>query len=291
MAFNYNQNDPIYKNYFLGNSKKYTLNSDGCYVFSLARILNIDPVECNNTLKAANCFAADSTGDRCLLDHTLIARAFPSRISSVDKIDPYDNQKCLDAIAKYGAAIVYVDYDGNAASAWDTHFVVFTGNKQLFDSLGGVFKPTSTYPLLRGLRIVNLISQPATPTPPSGMEQLPKDNVIRDAYLALAGECSDDEVKWRLSTNKNIQEIIIDICSGDARFYDKWIKPRIPATPPPIDPNVELTAKLSEVSGQLLNSQTELTAAQIIINKVKAILYGKGWPWTKCNNLKLVVPK
>jgi hypothetical protein len=286
MAFNYNQSDPIYKNTLLGNSKKYSLYSDGCYVFSLAFILGIDPIECNNILKAADCFSADSTGDKCLLDHTKIAGAFPKLISGVDKVEGYDNQKCIDAIALYGKVIVYVDYDGNPVSAFDTHFVTFIGGKQLFDSLGGKIKPTSTYPLLKGLRIVKLIPQPATP--PETVEKLPKDNVIRDIYTALCGGYSEDEINWRMASGKNLVEIITDIVSGDSRFYDKWVKPHIPApTPPPApppDPNVELQNKL-------IVAENQITVFQRVILAIKNILYGKGWPWTKVGNLKKILPQ
>lgn len=163
---NYNQSDPIYKKIFLGNSKKYTLYSDGCYVFSLAHILGIDPILCNDKLKASGCFMADSTDDYCLLDHTKIKLAFPDRIIDVEKVDTYDNVKCLAAIDEYGHCIVKVDYDGSNSTVFDTHFVDFMGNKTLFDSLGGKEKPTSTYPILKGLRIVKLkpITQEETMT-------------------------------------------------------------------------------------------------------------------------------
>lgn len=154
---NYNQLDPLYKKIMLGFSKKYSLYSDGCYVFSLAHVLGIDPVDCNERMKAVNGFMADSTGDKCLMDHTKIAVAFPDRISEVVKYTTYDNVACLDAIKNYSHCIVQVDYDGSPSTVFDTHFVDFIGNKTLFDSLGGKEKPTSTYPLLKGLRVIKLI--------------------------------------------------------------------------------------------------------------------------------------
>jgi hypothetical protein len=153
---NYNQNDPVFKNTKLGFSNKYTLFSDGCYVFCLAYILGIDVIECNEKLKNAGAFMANSEGDVCLLNHTKIASAFPNRIASVAKYDSYDNDAALEAIEKNGKVIVKVDFDGTNSTTMDTHFVTFIGNKTLFDSLGGKEKPTSTYPILRGLRVITL---------------------------------------------------------------------------------------------------------------------------------------
>jgi len=159
---NYNQNDPVYKNTKLGFSNKYTLFSDGCYVFCLAYILGIDVLECNEKLKSAGAFMANSEGDVCLLNHAKIQLAFPNRVVSVAKYDTYDNDACLEAIEKNGACIVKVDYDGSNSTTMDTHFVTFIGNKKLFDSLGGKEKPTSTYPILRGLRVITLKDEVTT---------------------------------------------------------------------------------------------------------------------------------
>lgn len=70
---------------------------------------------------------------------------------------------------------------------------------------------------------------PGTPVDPAPvLEKLPKDQVIKDVYTALCDGFSEDEIAWRLSQNKNIVEIITDICNGDGRFFAKWIKPKIP---------------------------------------------------------------
>lgn len=83
-----------------------------------------------------------------------------------------------------------------------------------------------------------LFPAPTVPTPPT-VEKLPKDNVIRDIYTALCGSFSEDEIAWRMSTNKNIVEIMTDIAQGDGRFFDKWVRPSLPPIiePAPGDPN------------------------------------------------------
>lgn len=72
------------------------------------------------------------------------------------------------------------------------------------------------------------------PAPPSTIEKLPKDSIINDIYKALVGEnASPEELNWRLKSNKNLVEIITDICSGDGRFFKQWVKPHIPELEPP----------------------------------------------------------
>jgi len=115
-------------------------------------------------------------------------------------------------------------------------------------------------------------------TLPPTIEKLPKDEVLRNMYTFLCGSFSDDEIAWRLSQNKNIIDIGNDICSGDARFYDKWIKPKIPAIPvePVITPEP---------------SSHEPCAEAGILTKIHDILYGTGWWWVKYFNIKQVLPK
>jgi hypothetical protein len=79
-----------------------------------------------------------------------------------------------------------------------------------------------TYKDLRGwLAPLDLVEEPSDII--EDMEQLPKDNVLRDILNALCGSTSDDEVKAYLDGGKNIYEVVIDVCQGNERFYNKWI--------------------------------------------------------------------
>lgn len=59
------------------------------------------------------------------------------------------------------------------------------------------------------------------------VEKLPKDSVIGDVYMALTGERNQSDIDFRMEEGKNIQQIIEDICGGDERFYNKWVKPHV----------------------------------------------------------------
>lgn len=78
-----------------------------------------------------------------------------------------------------------------------------------------------------------------TPTPTPAIQQLPKDSVIGDIYEFMTGvRASSDEIKWRLQSEKNLVEIGNDIAGGDNRFFDRWVKPKIPvAEITPIPPS------------------------------------------------------
>jgi len=214
---NYNQNDPVFKNIKLGFSNKYTLFSDGCYVFCLAYILGIDVIECNEKLKSAGAFMANSEGDVCLLNHTKIQSAFPGRIVSVAKYDSYDNDAALEAIAQNGKVIVKVDFDGSNSTTMDTHFVTFIGNKTLFDSLGGKEKPTSTYPVLKGLRVITL-----------------KDEVLGEMYkgydlsnsdsMKIAVEKLCDIMDGKYITSEEHQRIINELDSKSTEQATQYAK-------------------------------------------------------------------
>lgn len=71
--------------------------------------------------------------------------------------------------------------------------------------------------------------QPEPTPPPSTIEKLPKDVVIRDILNGLCTSTSDDEVKAYLARNINIREIVEDVCAGNDRFFERWVKPNIPA--------------------------------------------------------------
>lgn len=77
-----------------------------------------------------------------------------------------------------------------------------------------------------------------TPTPPSagGVDagSILMVTMIRGIYDGLVGDFpTDDETKYRVdqlnsvSNLKQVQDIVYEICSGDARFYAKWVAPTV----------------------------------------------------------------
>lgn len=74
-----------------------------------------------------------------------------------------------------------------------------------------------------------------------------KEQVLKDLYTFLCGSFSEEEIKARLASGKNIVEIGRDICSGDSRFRDIWINPAVNAETNALQvENQELKIKLSQ---------------------------------------------
>jgi hypothetical protein len=143
-----------YSNIFLGFSTKYTLASDGCAVFALARCLNKDPIKFNQELKDQDCFAYYN-GEKCIIDWAKLPTKFP-QIKKCIRVKTYDNDKVLEIIEREGTCIVCVDYDGSERTVGD-HFVVYIGDHQLEDPLGGQIRSVDRYPLVKGYVDLELV--------------------------------------------------------------------------------------------------------------------------------------
>lgn len=104
--------------------------------------------------------------------------------------------------------------------------------------------------------------------PPSTIEKLPKDNVLKDIYTFLCGGFSQDEIDWRLSTGENLVQIGNSICTGDDRFKERWVTPNIPVP-----------------------TQPEPSASDKLVQQVHDILYGSGFWFVKYWKIKALIPK
>lgn len=66
-----------------------------------------------------------------------------------------------------------------------------------------------------------IITPPPMPAPTINLTEY----IVKDTYQGLLGvQPTSDEVKYRLSQNLPLRELVDDICNHDSRFKDKWIK-------------------------------------------------------------------
>ena len=137
----------------MGFSKEYTLYSDGCLVFCIAEMAGISPIEVNERFKTYDAFGYYQ-GEKCLVRWDSIHKAIPW-LSDGIRVRRYENDRVVNTIMEQGSCIVCVDYDGNPRTVGD-HFVLFKGNQEMYDPLGGKIKKTSTYPLLKGYAIIEV---------------------------------------------------------------------------------------------------------------------------------------
>jgi GH25 family lysozyme M1 (1,4-beta-N-acetylmuramidase) len=162
------------------------------------------------------------------------------------------------------------DYNPNAQppnTDWVTVTMRQWSNKEIFSGVttGGVdanvFYGDKNMFLAYGYHIPVL-------NPPFEIEKLLKDGVIKDMYTFLCGGYSQDEIVWRVASNKSLVEIGEDICSGDGRFFDKWIKPKIPTVIP--------TPPVPEPPAHTSDCETTLTSVKTIVNS--------RWTWFGLTN-------
>lgn len=83
------------------------------------------------------------------------------------------------------------------------------------------------------------------------MEQLPKDNVLKDIRTALCGVYSEDEIKADLASGKNLVEIITSICKSDEKFRVKWI------------PTIESSQTAQNQPGSVENENTTVDTSPV----------------------------
>lgn len=113
--------------------------------------------------------------------------------------------------------------------------------------------------------------QTVTPNPNPTIEKIGKDQALKDIYTALCGGFSEDEIVWRLGTQKNLVEVITDICGGDSRFFAKWVKPQIPTPPVPVPDSTNESQPIP-----VLNFSDEDA-----LKRVKEVTAKKGSFWNK----------
>ena len=124
------QLDPRWKNIKLGTSNV-NLGGYGCVITSYANLADTTPPVVNKYLIAHGGFSQGNLVKWSYLPG-FIGRA------------PYDNNAVKEAIKKYGACMVQVDYDGNPSTIGD-HYILYIGNHRAIDPLGGKVVKTSRY--------------------------------------------------------------------------------------------------------------------------------------------------
>lgn len=94
---------------------------------------------------------------------------------------------------------------------------------------------------------INLMSGPSPAPMPEPIDNAQSmRQVIIDVYRGLCGqEPSEDEIRFRLDSHINTYDLIRDICNGDERFFNTWVKPKIASNSLSNIPNADLVAEIS----------------------------------------------
>lgn len=124
-------------------------------------LAGLTPIEVNERLKRVGGFNDD------LVIWQKINEAIPW-LRFVDREKVYINDTVKSAIQKNQACLVEVDFDGKISSPSDSHWVLYIGNKRMYDPWTGVEKDTTYYPITKGYAVIDVVS-----TPPADVPQQP----------------------------------------------------------------------------------------------------------------------
>lgn len=152
----YSQRDPHWSWRPLGPGPK-RIGDIGCTTTCLGMLADLDPQLTSDRISRANGYTTKQQYPKLAPQLILWSQAAQALGMGFDgRYSSYDNDKVLKTISAYGACLVEVDFDGIVATPNDRHWVVFLGNKQLFDpwSLKGMREPTSKYPKLKGFVVL-----------------------------------------------------------------------------------------------------------------------------------------
>jgi hypothetical protein len=124
----------------------------------------------------------------------------------------YDNDRVLKTIEANGACLVEVDFDGKISTPKDSHWVLYTGNKQMIDPWTGVPKATSYYPLTKGFSVIKVLPSPTT-EPANVITDQTKIDLGKDLGV-MEVQAIRSTIKDLLSNKKTLSEQLIGMSSS-----------------------------------------------------------------------------
>ncbi|MHA1400164.1 MAG: hypothetical protein ACTSQE_07430 [Candidatus Heimdallarchaeaceae archaeon] len=149
------QRDPRWSKKRLGYGTG-TISSYGCTLTCLASFSNLLPDELNSILKGSsyrNSAFAGSTKN--LINWTKLESLTNGLIKFHWRGRSYNNTKVKEAIKKYGACLVEVDFDGTPRTN-DRHWILLIGDKKAIDPWTGNKVPTNKYSIYTGYAIIEV---------------------------------------------------------------------------------------------------------------------------------------
>ncbi len=139
----YSQRDPRWANQKFGLNG--TIGKFGCTGTCISMLLDITPDVVFKRMDEAHVFGWN-TKTGCATDNLIrwdrLSIAFP-QLKFVKRVRTYNNTDVKNNLP----CLVEVDFDGTPRKD-DRHWVLFVGNKRMYDPWTGQDRSTSTYPLL-----------------------------------------------------------------------------------------------------------------------------------------------
>lgn len=167
------------------------IHAVGCFITCIAQIVGTTPDVVNKKLKAVGGFTQDG-----LVIWAKVSEAFPEFTFTF--YQAYNNDIALAAIQDGKKVIAEVSAAPIGGAG--LHAVVYIGNQQCADPWTGTVRPTSDFPDVRAMVLVQKHAAQQTPTPPAA-EPAPGENMYQG--INLNDEAS---VKAAVDTWKSVEE-------------------------------------------------------------------------------------
>lgn len=150
-----NQRDSKWANDKLGWGSG-TIGQYGCTLTSLAMMAGLDPRTLNNMLRGTSFEDSAFAGTtKNLIWWSRLEKYTNGLIKFHTRGYGYNEKAILDAVAKYGACLVEVDFDGTGPRE-DKHWIVALGNKKANDPWSGNEVPTNKYSKWTGWAVIEI---------------------------------------------------------------------------------------------------------------------------------------
>ena len=188
------QRDPRWKNIKLGYGSG-TIGMYGCTLTDLAMFAGITPDRLNTMLKGTSfrdsAFAGSSKN---LINWTKLEKYTNGLIKFHHHGYGYNKDKITNAVSKYGACLVEVDFDGTGPKT-NKHWILYKGNKKANDPWTGNEIPTSKYPIWTGWAEIEVNRKENMPDCPNMYKGL---DLCNQASMKIAVDVWDDVINKKL---------------------------------------------------------------------------------------------
>lgn len=263
----YGQRDSKWAKIGLGTSRTTTIGSHGCTITCVAMLAGLTPDVINQRMKDSNAFANTN-----LVIWNKIKEAIP-HLEFDWRGYTYENDRVSKAVEEHGGCLVEVDFDGTGRDD-DRHWVLFIGNKKLYDPWTGTERPTSTYKKLLGYAVIKTLDvEPVeSPTAPSAREEADRN---WNGWVALSNEAGippnpAEKDKMEFEGVEAIKKLKEDKLNLAVKLKEEQDKTKTAG---------ELITEDSKDNGdttqELINAQKALKPYQSTITKVNKLLGAK----------------
>lgn len=284
----FNQRDARWKDVPMGKGTG-TIGQYGCYLTSLCNGLNAKgysytPLSLNDLFKSLNAWVGPYGN---YIDVANLNKYLPNLFTGFQQIDPWGSTPATQDIIKNDlVALGRVSAVPIGGAVDGTHFVLITGQQNgvaiIYDPWSGVEEPItkrwSGYGYIRGLRLFNVKPYAEIPEPAPTPVPVDQTAVIDDLKQQLAScqKATNDAITSALAENNQAWQTKLEIANNMVDSLNSQIS--------------DLKKSITTLQQAVQNAPQPTDDTKKLSN-IHDIIWGNGWPWTKVNKIKVLLPK